>query len=255
MMDFALDSIPFACALLAAMLVCMEIGFRARVRQPTRADGKESGMIEAAIFALLGLLVAFTFSGAADRFDKRRALIVDEANAIGTAYLRLSLLAPPARDEVKAQFRRYVDERIAAYRALPDVQAAFAHVAVANRLQQEIWDKSVAATEGNQSARMLLLPAINDMIDITTTRTTAARTHPPLLIYALLFGLALISALLAGRAMGAEGRRPWLQALLYSLAMAAAVFVIIDMEFPRFGLIRVDAFDQLLVDVRNSMNP
>jgi hypothetical protein len=254
-MELLLNSVLFAFALLVGMLVCMEIGVRLRAREVRREESKDTGVVEAAIFALLGLLIAFTFSGAADRFDKRRALIVDEANAIGTAYLRLSLLASPAREKMRAQFRRYLDERLAAYRALPDLDAAFKHLAAANVVQQEIWDQSVSATEGNQSARMLLLPAINEMFDIASTRTTAARSHPPNVIFGLLFGLALVSALLAGRAMATDGKRPLLHAVLYSFAMAGAVFVILDMEFPRFGFIRLDRFDYVLVDVRNSMNP
>ncbi len=84
----------------------------------------------------MGLLVAFTFSGAATRFDDRRHLIVDEANAIGTAYARLDLLAPGPRQELRELFRRYVDGRLAIYRAVPDrakVRAAVAHAAALSR--------------------------------------------------------------------------------------------------------------------------
>ncbi len=254
-MDLILDALPFAVVLFVAMLACMEVGFRLRGRSTGSDDDKATGVVDGAVFALLGLLVAFTFSGAADRFDKRRALIVDEANAIGTAYLRVNLLASPARELMHQQFRDYVDARLAVYHALPDLDAAMRHLATANRLQQAMWDVAIAATDGNQSARMLLIPALNDMFDIATTRTVSARVHPPMVIYALLFGLALLSAVLAGRAMATGGRRPWLHALLYSAAMAGAVFVIVDMEFPRFGLIRLNAFDSVLIDVRSSMKP
>lgn len=252
-MDHVLNSVVVAVVLFGAMLFAIEIGYQWGMRKRGQVEAKDTGVIDTAIFALLGLLVAFTFSGAAERFDKRRVLIVEEANAIGTAYLRLSLIPLLARDDLKDRFRRYIDTRLAAYRALPDVSAAMGDIAAANQMQQDIWDRAVAATVDSQSARMLLLPAINDMIDITTTRLTALRSHPPRLIYWLLFALALVSALLAGRAMASSDGRPWTHAFLYAFAMAGAVSVIVDMEYPRFGLIRVDAFDSALVDVREGM--
>lgn len=235
------------------MLVCVEIGFRVARKRTALGESAPSGVVDGAVFALLGLLVAFTFSGAATRFEVRRALIVQEANDIGTAYLRLDLLAPEPRAALQDIFRRYVDARLAIYRAIPDVAATDEALAAATRIQQEIWAKAVAASQGQQPATMLLLPALNDMFDITSTRTAATRMHPPTVIYVLLIVLALISALLAGRSMvGAHGRL-WMHSIFYALAMSAAVYVIIDMEFPRFGLIRVDAFDSMLVDLRNGM--
>ena len=100
---------------------------------------------------------------------------------------------------------------------------------------------------------MLLLPALNDMIDITTTRAMAARMHPPLVILAMLFGLGLASALLAGYGMAGGKSRNWLHMIGFAAVMAVAVYVILDIEFPRLGLIRVDAFDQALVELRASM--
>src|SRR4051794_17315248 len=173
-MNFTLNSVLVALALFASMIICGEIGHRIGVRRLDRDPTASRGVVEAAVFALLGLLIAFTFSAAADRFDKRRAQIVDEANAIGTAYLRLSLLPSPARDELKEQFRRYLDTRLAVYRSLPDFEASKANLDSANRMQSEIWNAAVAASEGSQANRLLVLPAINEMIDVTTRRTVAA---------------------------------------------------------------------------------
>nr|MCU0808671.1 DUF4239 domain-containing protein [Candidatus Contendobacter sp.] len=203
---------------------------------------------------------AFTFSGAASRFDARRDLIVQETNAIGTAWLRLDLLPADAQPAIRENFRRYVDSRLEVYRKLPDIKAARVELAKATALQGEIWTRAVAAgrLEGAPpAATMLLLPALNEMIDITTTRTMATHMHPPIAIYAMLVGLALASALLAGLLAGygmAGGRsRNWLHMIGFATVMAVAVYVIIDLEFPRLGLIRVDAFDQALVELRASM--
>lgn len=232
------------------------IGMRRRAQDPEGAAAG-TGPVDGAIFALLGLLLAFTFAGAASRFDVRRALIVEETNAIGTAYLRLDVLPADAQPPLRDLFRRYVDARLEIYRKVPDRPAVLAELNRANQLQSEIWSQAVAASrmEGTPpTATMLLLPALNQMIDITTTRTMATKTHPPLAIFVMLFGVALASALLAGYEMAGGQSRNWLHMLGFAAVLAAAVYVILDMEFPRLGFIRVDAFDQTLVELRKSMN-
>jgi hypothetical protein len=241
------------------MLLLLEIGRRIgthRLLQDPEGARAGTGAIEGAVFALLGLLIAFTFSGAASRFDSRRALIIEETNAIGTAYLRLDLLPASAQLSLRDLFRQYVDARLEAYRKIPDLQAALAELDKATRLQGEIWSQAVAAgrIEGAPPpATMLLLPALNQMIDITTTRTMAVKTHPPVIIFVMLFGLALASALLAGHGMAGSKSRSWIHLLSFAAVMAVLIYVILDIEFPRLGLIRVDAFDQVLVELRESM--
>jgi hypothetical protein len=115
----------------------------------------------------------------------------------------------------------------------------------------------VAATTlqgSHPDAGKLLLPALNTMIDITTTRTMALRTHPPNIIYALLFGLGLICSLLAGYRMAGVRRRSWLHMLGFLLITVIVIFVIMDVEYPRTGLIRLSTFDQELIDARAEMN-
>jgi len=232
------------------------IGMRRRAQDPEGATAGTSP-IDGAIFALLGLLLAFTFAGAAARFDERRALIVEETNAIGTAYLRLDMLPTDAQPLLRDLFRRYLDTRLEAYRKLPDMSAVLAELNRANQLQGEIWSQAVVVSrmEGAPlTAAMLLLPALNQMIDITTTRTMATKTHPPVVIFVMLFGVALASALLAGYEMAGGQSRNWLHMLGFAAVLAAAVYVILDMEFPRLGFIRVDAIDQALMELRKSMN-
>ena len=134
------------------------------------------------MFALFGLVVAFTFSGAASRFNKKRALIAEEANYIETAYLRVHLLSETAQPELKDLFRHYLDSRLETYRRLPDMQAAELEIANSRKLQREIWTKAISATmlrDSHGDAGKVLLPAINNMIDICTTRIMALQNHPP----------------------------------------------------------------------------
>jgi hypothetical protein len=259
-MSYLLTTALLTLALFVGMLLLLDLGRRVGVRR--LADDPEgaqagNGTVDGAVFALLGLLVAFTFSGAASRFDERRHLIVQETNDIGTAYLRVDLLPASAQPAVRDLFRRYVDSRLEVYRTLPDVEAAKAELARSTKLQGEIWSQAVAAgrLEGaSPAATMLLLPALNQMIDITTTRTMAAQMHPPLVVFAMLFALALAGALLAGYGMAGGKTHHWFHMLGFAAVMAGAVNVIIDIEYPRQGWIRVDAFDQALMDLRASMN-
>jgi hypothetical protein len=246
--------------LFLGMLLFLEIGRRVAARQRKEDSGTAAegiGAVDGAVFALLGLLIAFTFSGASSRFDTRRQLIVEETNDIGTAYLRLDLLPADAQPALRESFRRYLDVRIEVYRKLPDVGAAKEHLAKANELQTQIWRQAVVASRAEgapPAAAILLLPALNSMIDITTTRTMVTQMHPPTVVFAMLFGLALAASLLAGYGMTGSKVRSWFHMLGFALVMAVAVYVILDLEYPRLGLIRVDDFDQALVDLRESMN-
>jgi hypothetical protein len=243
-------------ALFAAMLLLLEAGRRlGRSRRERAPEVIPTGAVEGAVFGLLALLIAFTFSGAASRFDGRRGLVTEEANAIGTAYLRIGLLPDAAQPPLRDLFRRYLDSRLETYRKLPDVAAALAEWDNSVRIQGEIWTNALIASgeSGSPQATMLLLPALNAMIDITTTRLTATWIHPPTTIYVMLGVVSLLAALLAGYGMASSTRRSWIHMVAFAAATAVTVFVILDLEYPRSGFIRVDAADQVLSDLRRSM--
>jgi hypothetical protein len=258
-MEHGILALGLAVGLFFGMLVLSEIGRRIGIRRLAQdPEGAEAGVgvVDGAVFALLGLLMAFTFSGAAARFDARRQLIVEETNDIGTAYLRLDLLPVDAQPKLREKFRQYVDARLELYRKLPNIAAANEELVKANKLQGEIWRQAVAASASqgaSPAAPMLLLTALNAMIDITTTRTMAMQIHPPPVIFVMLFGLALTSSLLVGYGMAASKQRNWLHTLGLAFTIAAAVFVILDIEYPRAGFIRVDAFDRTLTELREGM--
>ena len=259
-MHFTLIGILTVLGILLGMQGALEVGRRIGMRRMARdPEGAKagSGVIDGAVFGLLGLLIAFTFSGAAARFDARRALIVEEANSIGTAWLRLDLLPGNAQPALREKFRQYLDARLAAFRKIPDLAAAETDLARANALQTEIWTQAVAACRdsGSQPATMLLLPALNQMFDVAAARTTGVQMHPPPIIYLMLGLLVLAGSLLAGYGMGVGRIRNWVHALAFVLVMSLAVYVILDYEFPRVGFIRIHSFDEVLMDLRQSMKP
>jgi hypothetical protein len=256
-MTYIIVSLLFAAGLFIGMILLLELGRRLGRRQTGKAEqGARAGLgaVEGAVFALLGLLIAFTFSGAATRFDTRRQLVVQEANAIGTAWLRLDLLPTADRGELKDLFRKYLDSRLAVYQKIPDMEAVRAELAKANALQGEIWMRATAACQSSPSLLTAqLLPALNEMFDIATTHTMASKMHPPVIIFVMLGVLALLSSLLAGHAMAGGKTRSWIHMISFALIMATTVYVILDLEFPRLGMIRIDAVDQVLIDLRQSM--
>jgi hypothetical protein len=258
-MTYALSASLFAVGLFLGMLILLEVGRLVGIRRMAQdPDGARAGLgaVEGAVFGLLGLLVAFTFAGAISRFDTRRQLIVEETNHIGTAYLRVDLLPGATQPAVRELFRKYLDSRLETYRRLPDLAAAKEELGRSMKLQGEIWRQAVTASrsqDAHPDAAKLLVPALNAMIDITTTRTMAGEVHPPAIIFVMLFGLAFASSLLAGYGMASSKTRSWVHMLMFALATAGAVYVILDIEYPRLGLIRVDAFDRALVELRESM--
>jgi hypothetical protein len=256
---FALFVTLSAAALLIGMLLFAEIGRRigvARFKRDPDGAGREGGAAEAAVFGLLGLLVAFTFSGAASRFHDRRLLIAQESNAIGTAYLRVDLLPADAQPEVRELFRKYVELRATVYRAAADDAETQSRLSDGASLQRTIWRTAVSASQrpgAATQAPLLLLPALNEMFDITTTRAAATQVHPPGAVFLLLGALCLVGALLIGHGASRNAERRWFYPMMFAAIMAATVFVIVDIEYPRLGLIRVDAADQILLDLRQSM--
>jgi hypothetical protein len=204
---------------------------------------------------LLGLLLGLSFAGGTVRLDTRRQLIVQEANAVGTAYLRVDLLPPSEQPAMRNLFEQYLDARIQAFSAISDRNAYQQAIARSEQLQQQIWSTAIAAsrTDPTQNVGRLLLPALNEMIDITTTRSVALSTRMPSLIYVLLVCIALVSGLLAGYAMAKRKSHSWLHMVLYAAIMAFTLYVILDLDNPRAGWIHLRNADSVLIKLRDSM--
>ena len=250
---------PFVClCLFGCMLLFHELGRRLGMRRRAKdPEGSRLGLgpVESATFGLLGLLLAFTFSGAATRFDARRHLVTEEAHYIEQAWMRVDLVGEADQPALRANLRDYLDSRLATYDKLPDLEASRAELERSRALQQTIWKDAVVATKetGSAAATGLLLGAISSMIEITTTRTMATRLHPPGVVYIMLFTAALMAALLAGYNSAGGTTRGWLHAAGLASIVSITLYVIIDIEHPRVGLIRVDAIDEVLRELQHHM--
>ncbi|HVU51545.1 MAG TPA: DUF4239 domain-containing protein [Polyangia bacterium] len=244
-------------AVLVGMVAFQLLGrrFAGRRAPPDGARSSGPAAIEAAVFALLGLLVAFSFSGAETRLQNRRDLIVREVDAIGTAYLRLDLLAEADRAVIKEQLRRYVDARVTYYERLLDLDAARIERSRVEELQSRIWARAVAAAAraGDVRASLLLLPSLNEMFDVTTARDAALRMHIPLVIFVFLALLSFVCAFLAGMDMAHPERLSLLHVFMFAATMALTAYVILNLEFPRAGFVRLQYLDSMLAHLRTTM--
>jgi hypothetical protein len=252
-----------ALALLVASLALLMLGRRIGERH-LQADpgGAFAGhtAVETAVFGLLGLLLAFTFSGAMQRFDERRQLIGDEATALATAYWQADLLQPSARGVLRDHLRQYLQARLEVSRQ-PRLIEGGQEVLTSDALKRsealkaEIWrtasDPNHAITA--ESVDQVLLPTLTSMFAAANARNFVGQRHPPEIIFVMLFGLTLVSALLAGYGMAGSKRPSWVHMAGFALSLAGTVFVIYDIEFPRSSLIRVDQFDQVLVNALDHM--
>jgi hypothetical protein len=214
------------------------------------------GTLDGAVFGLMGLLVAFTFTGAATRFDARRSLVTEHVNAIGTAWLRLDLLAAPEREKARDGFRRYVDTQLEILGNSGNNDAVRADMGRLSSIQQEIWETLIQAAKSDKSLPLtqVVLPPVNEMFDLSTTRYMAARQHPPVAVFLMLGLLVLVSGLMAGYGMAKAVRQSALHLFGFAALMALSVYLILDIEYPRLGIIRIDSFDQSMIELRTSMN-
>jgi len=245
-------------AVLMGMVAFQLLGRRFAERRVPAEGARGSGpaAIEASVFALLGLLVAFSFSGSETRLQHRRELIVQEVDAIGTAYLRLDLLPEPDRAVLKEQFRQYVDARVDYYKKLLDLDAARVERARIEALQGKIWARAVdaASRTGDVRASIILLPAINEMFDVTTARDAALRMHIPLVIFVFLALLSFVCGFLAGMDMGKPERLSPLHVFIFAATMALTAYVILNLEFPRAGFVRMQYLDSMLAQLKTTMH-
>jgi hypothetical protein len=245
--------------LFLGMLILLEIGRRFGLYKFKKdPEGSQKGIsaVEGAVFGLLGLFIAFTFSGAVGRWDNRRSLITEEVNDIGTAFLRIDLLPAEKQPDMRVLFRHYIDTRINTYKYGDAKSLVQANLDLSAKLQNEIWTLAVTSCKSpgaSVDAGKLLLPALNAMFDITTTRVVATQTHPPIIVFYLLYLMSLMSALLAGYGMSGSKTRNFLHMAVFAAIISITVYVILDIEYPRSGLFRLNTVDQHLVDLRKSM--
>jgi len=154
-------------------------------------------------------------------------------------------------------YRTYLDERLAMFDAIPDMEAVHRHLDRSTDLQKQLWTFALASSRepgGHPNAGLGVTYPVNSLIEVANKRTWGALTHPPVIIYGLLFAVALICSFIAGNSLAVPNSRPWSHVLGFALLTCISVYVILEIEFPRVGLFGIQKYDQALIDVRESMN-
>lgn len=230
-------------ATLALFLLAVEIGFRlGRSARAGPHDERMTGQVSVlvgAILALLGLLLAFSFGIVESRFSARKDLVIAEANAIGTSYLRAKLLPEPHASRIQVYLRQYVDLRTqpSTSEALDDAIRRSVH------LHGELWDEATSLGQADPRSQMIALfvSSLNDVLDLHTSRVTVAlHQRFPRPIFNMLFIVSFFAMMVLGYGAGVCGRRAPLPTAAVILSISS-VFVLIDaLDAPGTGLFRVD---------------
>jgi len=227
-------------AILAASEAGFRLGHKAEARIPLKTK-PEISAVEGGILALLGLLLGFTMSMAVTRFEARKLLVLEEANAIGTSYLRAQLLPAAESADIRNLLRQYIDVRI----QYGDVDEAPARIEIireqAARLQHEIWARAVTYAQEDPSPVKsgLLLQSLNEAIDLESSRWMAFHNHVPPTVISVNCVLALLAGAVVGFAFGLQGRRQTFSTCVFAVAVTVVLAVIIDLDTPHRGFIRV----------------
>lgn len=241
LMDW-LDAAPLLVlggAVVAAVLGALELGHRLGLHAP--ASEHQTSKVAAPILAMAGLLLAFSFSMAADRQSLRRSAAVQEANSIGTFWLRTSLLPEPTRSAMRSRVRRYVDLHLEHRQARIQEAKTDALEVEAGRLQAELWALLIedVRLQPEASRSRLVVPALNAMLDDAAGVLAARENRLPDAIVAYLFLLVVLAGVAAGYGPRGETRSPILWAL-FAIVVGGVMVVLLDVNRPRRGLIQTD---------------
>lgn len=237
--------------LLVAMLGLTLLGLRFRPAQ----ERSSIGPLESSLFALLGLLLAFTFSMSASRYDARRTVVVTEANNIGTAVLRSDLFIDSVRLEFRKDFKGYTEARINYNLAGRDT----AKVRIANdsvaKYAARLWARvaSLSRNPANLIACNQMIFALNPMFDIATTRDAAIHAKVPDSILWLLFILSLCCSFFVGFVMPSDKKINWPVIIGFCLLITCVVYTILDLDRPHRGFIMGDQNEQYIRDIRQML--
>lgn len=232
--------------LCALMVLACEAGYRLGRACQTRANAatrEHVNAIQASMLGILALLLGFTFSLALQRFDSRSEALVDEVNAIGTAYLRAQLLPQAVRSEAQALLHRYVELRAQASAISLDHEAQRqALQARSNAVLDALWRcaRQAAALDPGPVGSGLFIQALNEAIDANGRRDAELSRHVPEQILLLLYASFVVCAGVLGYSSGIAGHRPAPVTYILVLLIVVLAFVIVDLDRPRRGLIRVD---------------
>lgn len=234
-----------AASVFGLVCLCNEIGFRFGVRRHANEPETSRAVantIKASIIGFVAFMLGFAFSISSGRHDIRRQVVLDEANAAGTLYLRAGFLQDVERDRLRELLKQYVTQKIELFNLGQDFRSN-------NSLKQEmsnqlvlLWPILERSQEKDSQAVLVsqIVPAANEVIDLNSTHDWAFSSQTPVSVLMVLLTSVLISASLIGHSFGQCGNRHIFMCLAFNLLFTLTLYLILDFDGPRYGLIRVD---------------
>lgn len=243
---YSVNSLWIAIGLLLSMIALIEAGYRLGLRRAavaTEHTRTHINGIQASLLGVLALLLGFTFSLSLQRFDERSAAVVTEANAIGTAALRIELLPPQVREPAMADMRRYLESRVHASTINLAKEAERKRSLIeAETLQKALWNHALSSVEidKNPVTSGFFLQALNEAFDAYTSSEAVLGHHVPSIILLLLYSTFLLTSGVVGYSAGVSAQRPEFVTYILVVLFVILAFIIVDLDRPRRGLIQVD---------------
>ena len=239
-------------------VVALEVGYRLGVRRQARTDEPDkthANALHGAVLGLLALLLGFTFAMAVSRYETRKTLMVDQANAIGTAALRGSLLQEPYAIRTASLFRDYVESRLQYNAAGRDDAKVNAAEERATRIEKELWDisRTILTEDPRSQPASLYTQALNEVFDIREERRFALDDRVPGAVTVMLFVVSMTAMGLIAYSCGLNGRRRPLANLTFACLIALVLTIILDIDAPRVGFVTVSP--ESLLRLEKSLNP
>jgi hypothetical protein len=237
----------------ALALLSVELGYRlARYRLQREQLEKESplgGMVGSTL-GLLAFMLAFTFGLAGSRFEDRRQVLLSEANAIGTTYLRAALIPEPMRTESRNLLREYVNVRLEGVQQPGKLEQSLSK---SEELHNQLWTVAVAAAEKERSPMTsIYVQSLNEVIDLHATRLMAGlRSRVPAVIWIVLYLLGFLGMVLMGYQSGLANSRRSIAAVALILGFSLVLYLIADLDRPGKGVLQVS--QQSMIDLQKSM--
>lgn len=259
MTDSFLYNIPapiIAIILFTCIIIFHIFGFRVISYQKKKNPGHISsgiGAFESALLGLLSLLLAFTFNKSASNYDTRKAVLVQESNEIGTALLRCDLYPDSVRNKFRSRFKDYIKARIDYYKAGNDENKIQDALQNADIISKDIWlyASQISQQSAVETRSLQMVPAINNMIDIMSKREASRISRVPESILWLLILLTLTGSFIVGYASDAN-KINWIIISLYSLMTVMTIYLILDLDRPRRGLINTSSTHLNIENLLNS---
>jgi hypothetical protein len=244
-------AVPF----LFLLILVNYLGYRFKGYHIRKFPGTEHvgiGPTEGSLLGLTALLLSFTFGMSATKYDTRRQHIVAETNDISTSILRCDMYPDSVRNLLRSDFKNYLETRLAYYNMGDDEEMIKKTLGQSDSISNILWSRVAVLSHdmNNRVASEQMVPALNSMIDIVTTRESARRSAVPGMILIVLCTLIIVSAFLSGYGSKSLERNKVL-VVAFALVTTMALYLVVDLDKPRQGFVNLDATEQLMVNLRN----